>query len=674
MRKLTIYIGHLGYETPGSEINSFPLNIGYLKAYADHYLDNEIDIELFVHVEKILAAIQEKMPDILCLSNYMWNEQLAGTVFQYAKAQNPSVVTIQGGPNYPLHKANLNEFWKDRKRYVDFYLHGEGEEALHQFLKAYMSKDGRIIQKRDVEINGFDFWCDEHQKVISRNEMARIRDINETIPSPILSGALDEFILSKPMLQTTRGCPYSCQFCHEAQTYYQKVYSMSFDRVIEEINYFRSKGSEHAYLSITDSNFGILKRDVQILEYLSKSRKDTGWPVQLNVSTAKNPSRTFMDAVYNSNGLVRIGLYFQSTNEKTLEIIKRVKPSKNETELFFEKLSEDKYDHSTDTAIIIPMPEETFESFISGMRQTIDDFGATEGTVQTMMIFWGIPFEDKNFQDKYNMKIRYRFSEAAFSDFTEFSSYEIEKVCIGTNTFSEDEYYRARSIYFFIYIFYFKRNFLMLRRFLKGRNLSIFDWIMHLFENRDKAPTRAKEYFDDFDRMTREELFDSPEDMRAFWEDSQQREKINERKIGFNVIHMALGNLADFYESVLNYACEQTKQFMLTSGIHFDTEVDEIIRCMKHIRLTRLNNDEVEKDIVDTFKYDFVKWQSLNYNASLTDYEEPEGIPLMFAFNSQQKDELKQLFRTFDDQDKAVRSKFFVRIRPNKYNRSMDYA
>ena len=673
MSKLTVYLGHLGYQTPGIETESFPLNLGYLKAYADHYLDHAVEIRLFVHVESMLEAITEKAPDILGLSNYMWNEALSNHVFQFAKAHNARILTVQGGPNYPLLQTNGDNFWSRRRGFLDYYLHGEGEEAFKLFLERCLaSSDGRPIMA-DMDIPGFDFWCTDRNALVQAREMPRLKDIDTVIPSPILTGALDDFILSKPMLQTTRGCPYSCQFCHESQEYYRKVYAMSYDRVIDEIKYIRAKGSEHAYLSITDSNFGIMKRDVDIVEYLSKSRKDTGWPVQLNVSTAKNPRSNFMESVYNSDGLVRIGLYFQSTNDKTLDIIKRVKPSKAETDLFYDKLSEDKYDHATDTAIIIPMPEETFDSFLSGMRQTIDDFAASEGTVQTMMIFWGIPFEDQEFQSKYDMTIRYRFSEASFSDFTEFSSYEVETVCIATNTFSEDEYFRARMIFFFIYIFYFKRNFLMLRRFLKSRGLSVFEWIMHLHENRDSAPVVAKDYFGDFDRMTREELFESPEDMHAFWHSPENRKKIEDRKVGFNVIHMALGNLADAYEDVLEYARVQTKLFLDEKDVEHSEEIDEIIRCMLYSRLTQLRNEAIENDIVDSFQFDFVKWQTDKFSADLREYEKPSGIDLTFSFNNQQKSELKQLFRTFNDSDKALRSKFFVRLRPEKYIRTISY-
>ena len=669
---ISVYLGHLGYQTKGIETHSFPLNIGYLKAYARHHLGDEVDIRLFTHVDRICEALNEQTPDVLGLSNYVWNSAVSDRLFKYAKALSSDIVTIQGGPNYPAAKTVGHEFWSPKKDHLDFYLHGEGEEAMRLFLEAMVGGKTSKLLNHEITIPGFDYWCNETQTPIMGIEHPRIPDIDANIPSPILSGDLDEFILSKPMLQTTRGCPYACTFCHEAQTYYNKLYSMSFERVIEEIEYLRRIGNPHAYLNITDSNFGILKRDVDVVNYLAKSRRDRGWPVQLGVSTAKRPSQEFLDAVQNSDGLVRIGLFFQSTNADTLKIIKRVSPSKLEVDRFKAHLSEDKYKYATDTALIIPMPEETFDSFLEAMRATVDDYRASEGTVATMMIFWSIPFEDPKFQEHYDMTIKYRFSEGSFGEFQAFDSCEPEKVCIATNTFSEDEYFRARSIYFFCTVFYFKRNFLLLRRFLQRKNLSTFDWIMHLFEHRNEANAEARAYFDDFDRRTREELFDSLEDIEAFWNSEANRKKImEEQAVGFNVIHMALGNLADAYENVLEFAHEQTRRYLEKREVKFGGELDDIFRCMQHTRLSKLTETDIDRDITGEFTFDIVGWQKDDFQKELSSYASEEKVRISFRFPEVQKKELLSAISSIDPDNKSERSKFYYRIRPEKYNREM---
>ena len=56
-------------------------------------------------------------------------------------------------------------------------------------------------------------------------------------------GLLDEFFDDKltPMLQTSRGCPYSCTFCHDGIAYMNKTRAFSPERVREELAYIEAR-------------------------------------------------------------------------------------------------------------------------------------------------------------------------------------------------------------------------------------------------------------------------------------------------------------------------------------------------------------------------------------------------------------------------------------------------
>ena len=72
----------------------------------------------------------------------------------------------------------------------------------------------------------------------SNEKIERIMDLSE-IPSPYLSGRLDEFLDGKllPITQTNRGCPFTCTFCTEGQRYWTKVRRKPRD-IIENELYF----------------------------------------------------------------------------------------------------------------------------------------------------------------------------------------------------------------------------------------------------------------------------------------------------------------------------------------------------------------------------------------------------------------------------------------------------
>ncbi len=80
----------------------FPLNIGFIAAYAEKRFGKEIDLRLFKYVEDLEQAINEKPPDILGLSNYPWNFNLGLEFFRMTRAVSPQTICVMGGPNIPL--------------------------------------------------------------------------------------------------------------------------------------------------------------------------------------------------------------------------------------------------------------------------------------------------------------------------------------------------------------------------------------------------------------------------------------------------------------------------------------------------------------------------------------------------------------------------------------------
>ena len=75
MKKKLIYLADL-YHTSGSPSTPTPTNIGYVAANCIKNHKEKVEIKLFKDPHKLLDAIDERAPDILGLSNYMWNEKL----------------------------------------------------------------------------------------------------------------------------------------------------------------------------------------------------------------------------------------------------------------------------------------------------------------------------------------------------------------------------------------------------------------------------------------------------------------------------------------------------------------------------------------------------------------------------------------------------------------------
>src|SRR5205807_5801654 len=100
---------------------------------------SEARSQVFAYVADLLAAIAACPPDVIMVSNYVWNEALSRFCLRRAKQANPMVLTVMGGPNIPVEAARQIEFM-DQRPEIDLYVLGEGDflarDVVSHFLEA----------------------------------------------------------------------------------------------------------------------------------------------------------------------------------------------------------------------------------------------------------------------------------------------------------------------------------------------------------------------------------------------------------------------------------------------------------------------------------------------------------------------------------------------------------
>ena len=236
LRPLSIYLGDLTYTTLSLATDAFPLNIGFIAAYAEKTFGKEINLRLFKYVEDLEQAIHEKAPDILGLSNYPWNFNLGLEFFGMTRAISPQTICVMGGPNIPLEDEARSQFVK-RNPLIDFYAYLEGEEAFAALVARALETGVDREKMKSTPIDGFIHRMSDTE-VMKGTMLARRRNLDE-IPSPYLTGHMDKFFDGKlsPMMETNRGCPFSCTFCHEGNQLISKVNHFSIERVKAELDY-----------------------------------------------------------------------------------------------------------------------------------------------------------------------------------------------------------------------------------------------------------------------------------------------------------------------------------------------------------------------------------------------------------------------------------------------------
>ena len=405
--KIKIVMGDLRHRTIGMHMSFMPIAIGYISSYAKAELGNErLDLYLETDINKMLDVIKTTNPDVLALSNYIWNREINQMVFQKAKELNHKIICIAGGPEFPRDHAH-DECLDFLLQYsnIDFFAYREGEIPFASLIKKILEGDD-VAELKSAPQVGIMSVHPESNTLVAGHPSERLKDM-DVIPSPYLSGMMDKFFdgAFKPFIESARGCPFSCSFCDAGAEWYSKVAGFSIERIKEEIEYIAERTKEYPYLplALADSNFGMLKRDEVIADHIGSLQKKYGWPMLFDVSTGKSQlDRIIQVAQKMSNNLV-ISLSVQSMNEDTLDIIKR----KNLGDTSYQDTA-DKLQNlgiNTYSDLILPLPGESKKTFFEGFRKL------SQANIQklipfTPMMLVGTEMASPETRDKFGMKTK----------------------------------------------------------------------------------------------------------------------------------------------------------------------------------------------------------------------------------------------------------------------------
>ena len=349
---------------------SMPLAVGYIKATAltNEAIREQMNVEIFnfdggdgqISMANRLFSLDA--PEIMAFSVLGWNYRMFGAIAETFKQLNPSGWVVFGGN----HVANQAERVFREFPCVDVVVNCEGEFVFRDLLLAYLDERA----PRELSSIGGVSFKDESGYVVTTPEPPRIAHLEE-IPSPILSGAIPlvdhqgNFRYDVALMETNRGCPYSCAFCYWGGAVGQKVRAFPQGRLLEELEIL----AYHKVPSIAlcDSNFGMLKSDVQFVEDLIHTREKYGYPRSLITSWAKNKSTSFYDIVkrLKENDMhSSFTLALQTLNDEALTLMRRRNMRVNDWEGLVEWLDSEGLECYAE--MIWGAPGETYTTFLAG--------------------------------------------------------------------------------------------------------------------------------------------------------------------------------------------------------------------------------------------------------------------------------------------------------------------
>ena len=639
----TIWLIDPTYTQQQISSESMPSAIGGIATFTEKNLNLTKPIKIFKYPERFAEELKNEIPDIIGFSNYKWNSELSLSLARRIKEIKPTILTIMGGPNYPVTKKEQEIFLRSHPE-IDFYIIGEGEVAFANLVAFLINND---LQKDNLhdDLPSVHFLTSDDQSCISQS-IERIKDLSE-IPSPYLERKLDEFFDGKlqPTIQTTRGCPFSCTFCVEGLSYYSKVYRNGSEKTKLELEYIakkmydvRKKGGRND-LWLVDSNFGMYSQDIDTCKIIANCQEKYHWPDYIQCDTGKNNKARVLDAAKLVKGAIRLSGSVQTLDPDVLKNIKRSNISADDLMSLAMDAAEIQADSRSE--IILGMPGESLETHFKTNKIVIEA-GFNKVDNYQLMMLPGTEVNTPETIKKFGLEMRYRILPRCFGYYeilgkTIYAA-EIEQICTSSNTLSFDDYLKCRKLHFIIQIFYNDGFFSTLLKFIKSLNLSVFDWIENIFEQ--QLSGNVKELFDSFLNETKNELY---VDRKKLYELSQRKEIIDsyiKGDFGYNLlfVYKALA-LSNFIDDLMNLAKESALKLLINNGFD-DVEnksfLDDVLNYDRCVNSNIFTNIEVIPSISISFN---LKQFNVDKNIqSIHNYKLKNKKHINFILNSEQKD------------------------------------
>ena len=312
------------------------LNLASIAANLDEGLAEVKIADLVIKDRNPKKALQKILedykPDVVGFTAMSFQYNMALELAKLTRKLFPNAINILGG--YHATGDSENIMLSDDMDYFDFLINGEGETPFNELVKALNNgNDFSKVPSISYKANGNIFHNPRPLKLLEP----------EDIKIPLRSARVFKkgfHILGMPgdVIETSRGCVYTCNFCSIRNMYGRSFRKFSIDRIIGDLEDAKRYGTEAIF--ITDDNITIdPKRLIKLSDEITHNKLNMTFAVQANVrGFRKNPE---LAPAMARAGTKMVFLGIENASDENLEFMhKSNQLTTSDTEIVVKQLKE----------------------------------------------------------------------------------------------------------------------------------------------------------------------------------------------------------------------------------------------------------------------------------------------------------------------------------------------
>ena len=263
------------------------------------------------HLDRIAGEIYEVKADVIGFSCYIWNLKEIVAVIRHLHPVCPGVRFVIGGPEVSFEAEN---FLLEHPE-VDALVIGEGEKTFLELLRAWQNGP-------DLSSVAGLVWAEQGRIAVNTPRLAA-PDLND-LPFPYTEQ--EDFASRIVYIETTRGCPFNCQYCLSST--FKGVRFLEPERFRRMFRQLLENGAH--IIKFVDRTFNAHKRHaMEILDIVREESKGLPDALALRLRVHCEMAGDLLDEEWLDyfrnypRGLIQLEIGVQSTHQPTLEIVSR---------------------------------------------------------------------------------------------------------------------------------------------------------------------------------------------------------------------------------------------------------------------------------------------------------------------------------------------------------------